>query len=86
MEESADKHEGMCRSSQFSLVILFLVFLFLFSRANAMAILALGRFPGSCANAIGRHAKKKEYFPRGTRWKKGYVCVAPTFAVQLLTE
>jgi hypothetical protein len=29
---------------------------------NVMAILALGRFPGSCANAIGRHVKEKESF------------------------
>jgi hypothetical protein len=64
MEDSADKHEGMCRSlshrvffppssSSSSTYIFF---------TNVMAILALGRFPGSCANAIGRHVKEKESF------------------------
>lgn len=50
---------------------------------NVMAILALGLFPGSCANAIARHVKKRGIF-LGLEW----FCVRcpPAFALQLLTE
>lgn len=90
MEDSADKHEGMCRSRSLSHRVfphVLLLLLIYFSPTGTWwrswhwaDFLALVQMRSSVM------WKRKKNLSKEERGAEGFVCVATTFAVQLLTE
>lgn len=88
MEDSADKHEGMCRSlSHRVFPPKFFFYLYIFHQRDG----DLGTGPISwllckCDRASCERKEKEAFLQQEWVGVGGLVCVATTFAVQLLTE